>query len=87
MNINAATSPSAVLLGSKGAIIVTDTTTNTGHFFAVKAISDCVVDTSVFESGVSGSLNGLTIKAGDTLMIFRITSFKLMSGQAILYKG
>ncbi len=87
MDINQSANSSAILLGSNGAIIVTDTTTNTGLFYAVKAISDCVVNTATFEDSISGSLDGLTIKAGDKLDLFRITSFKLTSGQAILYKG
>ena len=85
MNISASSNPSNVLLGASGAIIVSNTATNSGYFFAFKAITDCVVDTATFEATITGSLNGLTVKAGDTLMLYRILTFKLTSGSGILY--
>lgn len=86
MEITQSSSSSNVLLGAKGAVIITDTAVHTGPFYSFKAISQCVVDTAVLESSVTGSLNGLTILAGDTVMLYRITSIKLTSGAGVAYK-
>jgi hypothetical protein len=85
MQLNHSSNPSGILLAANGATIVSDTATYAGLYYAVHAITDCVVNTATFEGTVTGSLNGLTIKAGDTVMLYRITSFKLTSGSAILY--
>jgi len=87
MNISESTNSTGALLGVKGAVIVTDTNTYNGPFYSLKAISQCVIDTIVSESIISGSLNGLTILAGDTIMLYRMTSVKLTSGAAILYNA
>ena len=87
MRISSSTSPSSVLLGLNGAKIITDTNTYIGQFYALKAVGDCVIDEMLFSNSIEGSLNGVTVSAGDTIMLYGITGVTLASGSnAILYK-
>lgn len=86
MKICSNSTTASVLLGINGAVIVSNTSLQTGPFYAIKAITDCVISSATLED-VDGSLNGVTIKAGDLVMLFRISSITLTSGTAILYKA
>lgn len=86
MKISSSTNPSAALLGINGAKIITDTNTYTGLFYSFKAVSNCVINTMLFDDSIEGSLSGVTVTAGDTLMIYGITGVSLTTGTAILYK-
>lgn len=78
------------LLGATGGQIVADTDahtpgTGTSVFYALKALTDVVLDSVTLDDGWSGSLAGVTILAGDVLLV-RCTSVTLTSGTAVLYQ-
>ncbi len=80
------TSALAKMVGATGGIVIDDTSIVTGDFFAIHAISDTVIDEVILDSALyTGSIDGLTIKAGDTVLI-RFTSITLTSGECIVYK-
>jgi len=74
-------------LGS-GQIVVTDDTTHTGEFFAFHALTPCVVNSVTFRAGysVTGSWASLTSIPAGAVVGGYFTSFKLTSGEGILYK-
>ena len=78
---------SGPLMGTNGAIIATDTNEKTGPFFAICALTDTEIDSATLDSTlITGNIDGLTIYAGSTIILYGINAITLASGTAILYK-
>lgn len=72
--------------GSSGGVIIADTSLHAGPFSILKAQGgDAVIATGTLPSGWTGSLNGLTISNGDTLIISGMSAITLTSGTVIAY--
>jgi hypothetical protein len=76
----------AKLLGQNGGKIVNDTNPHSVDCYAIHAITDVVISAMTLGAAFSGSMSGITIKAGDTVMI-AFTSITLTSGTAIVYNN
>ena len=85
------TSPNASLIkgtGGFGSVFVSTTATNTGSFFAIKAITDCTflsLSCTEMENANQFVSTGTKLYAGDILTGGNFTEITL-SGTAILYK-
>ena len=77
---------SAASTGQYGLVVATDTAAKTGPFSCIHALADSVLATVTKEAGydLTGSLDGVTLKAGDRIF-GRFASFTLTSGKAIGY--
>ena len=72
--------------GYYGSTLITDTEVNTGTYFCLQVLVDCVID-SLVDSGRDGDdINGLSLNAGTILFGKNITRIKLTSGSVIAYK-
>lgn len=77
----------AKLLGQNGGTIITDTDPHTGlNCYAIQAITDVVISAMTLKPEFTGSMSGVTIKAGTNIMI-AFTSLTLTSGTAIVYNN
>lgn len=85
------TSPEASLIkgtGGFGSVFVSTTATNTGDFFAIKAVTDCTFLTlscAEMENVGEWVTSGIKLYAGDVLAGGNFTEVSL-SGSAILFK-
>ena len=77
---------SAASIGQYGLVVASDTNAKTGLFVCIHAVTDSVIASATAETGFSmtGSLNGVTLKAGDRIF-GRFSAFTLTSGTAIGY--
>ena len=77
---------SAASIGQYGLVVATDTSAKTGPFVCLHAVTDAVIASATAETGfsVTGSLTGVTLKAGDRIF-GRFSAFTLTSGTAIGY--
>lgn len=72
--------------GYYGSTLITDTEVNTGTYYCLQVLADCVID-SLVDSGRDGDdINGLALNAGTILFGKNITRIKLTSGSVIAYK-
>lgn len=84
--IHGQSNSASALLGSNGAVVVSDTNEHQGPFYSISAITEVVIDEAELGQVVEGSINGITIPAGDSIVLYTIESVTLTSGTAILYK-
>lgn len=69
-----------------GAIIASTDYYGSLSCYALHAITDTVIDTMLLNSSFSGSLDGATVKAGDTVLI-SFSAIQLTSGTCVIYKA
>lgn len=89
------TTANAVMIGAGPIQVINDTSAHTPastgaeEFYALKAVTDVVIDAITGGDDVTGASNledSITILAGDVLLL-RFTSITLTSGTAILYEA
>lgn len=74
------------IVGENGSTLIASTTTAVGSYYALQALTSCVIDTLI-DSGRDGdNINGVTIPSGTTIFGVNMTRIKLSSGAAIAYK-
>jgi len=73
-------------LGLAGADVVSDTAVHSGNYVIVHALTDVVFAAGTTRLSSSGSLSGITLKAGDRVY-GPFTAVQLTSGTAELYKA
>lgn len=75
------------LLGLNGGVVISDTDAHSSlDCYAIQAVTDVVISAMTLGAGWSGSMAGVTIKAGTTVMI-AFTALTLTSGTAIIYNN
>ena len=84
MKISPSVPTSAVLLGANGALVVSDTEAHVGSFYALRALTEVVID-EIVSDALTGSLDGITLGANVLFYLNNIQSVKLTSGTALLY--
>lgn len=62
-----------------GGVIIANTATHTGPFFALQALADSIIATATLGSGWTGSLAGVALAKGQVLVL-PIKSLSLTSG-------
>ena len=68
-----------------GGVVITDTSTVTGPFRKLVALTDAVLAAGTVAQDLTGTLDGLAMKAG-TELVACFTTVKLTSGNAVAYR-